>query len=273
MTPLTQLPFIDRNGLFSKAYRFANRQFILAKIHLLGEDMHIIQDHDKKLAYLPIPKVACSSVKYAFLKLASEEITASLKARELRHAHQFFSRRPSAWMSQEKFSSLDSFRFTIVRDPIERFLSAYVNRVLQFKDLELPGCAKRLREKKLTATPDVNTFALNLREYANINPSIKHHVKQQVAFIKQRRFFDAIYKFDDLEFMVKDIEQRTGVRLSLTQANPSTITKPQLQPEAIAMLNEYFRDDYRMLPDVLTPIETSICQSAQLQTQAHRAAG
>jgi len=56
-------------------------------------------------------------------------------------------------------------RFTIVRDPLERLLSAYSGRILKAKVLNGPPTNfKRLAGYGLPLDPDINTFVLNIEQ-------------------------------------------------------------------------------------------------------------
>ena len=141
-------------------------------IKFLGRDnktvisaYRIFQRSDgKKLVFYPVPKNANSSFKKLFVELLSiekdylfldDEIPMYKKDKYKLDSNKnywlwsFLPPKPRFTMMP---SSLDVIKIAVVRDPIERFLSAYNNRVnwhkdINFNNLSMKDVVERLKEK------------------------------------------------------------------------------------------------------------------------------
>ncbi len=75
------------------------------------------------------------------------------------------------------------FRFTVVRDPIRRFISAYANKVLDKKKLGTKLMREKLDAIGLDPMPDIETFIRNLDAYQTVNGMLLHHTRPATDFI------------------------------------------------------------------------------------------
>jgi len=115
-----------------------------------------------------------------------------------------------------------TIRVAFIRDPVERIQSLYRNRILkrhkkeawQFRRAELLG---------LDPNPTLSTFVKKLNQYANVMPTIEHHVKDQVAFLgTDPNYYHHIFhprQVEQFEGLISELlgqdfklphEQRTG---------------------------------------------------------------
>jgi len=244
---------LEGEELSNKALRFVAKRYVHFKSAILNADMHVISDAADKLGYLPIPKAACSTLKFAFLRLENEQLADAYHADELKRIHQYFSRKPQNWVSLRDLRRKGSFRFTVVRDPIDRFMSAYQNRVVDYSDLENKAFQKR-RRADLSRSPSIDELALNLHAYCETNASINHHVRPQAEFIRDKAAFDRIYAMSDLPALADDVFDQTGVRLTLAKSNSSKTEKPRLAADALEALQQFYAVDYEFLGDILTAV-------------------
>ncbi|TGQ22434.1 sulfotransferase family 2 domain-containing protein, partial [Mesorhizobium sp. M00.F.Ca.ET.216.01.1.1] len=68
-------------------------------------------------------------------------------------------------------------KFTIVRDPLERLLSAYSSRILDINVLTRSSAkAEMLEAFGLPTDPDLDTFILNVEKYSASSWEIQFHV-------------------------------------------------------------------------------------------------
>lgn len=251
---MTDMFSLEGARLSNKAVRFFTHQYIAASGALFNRNMHVIRDPDNKLAYLPIPKAACSSLKFALLEDCAPALASDYHKQHLRRIHEYFARQPRMWMSEEDLRRFQGFRFTVVREPVDRFVSAYKNRIQHFEDLSDPAASRSSLEKAgLSATPDINEFALRLDAYRRANKSVDLHFRPQTDFIRAPKLFDAIHPLNQLTILVDKIERETGVRLNLSRANSSASERPALKPETLKKLIAYYSADYIMFPDFFAP--------------------
>lgn len=223
------------------------------KSRLLGADIPVIHDGLAQFAYVPIPKNACSTVKRALIGLIEPDDHARITAPGARFdIHDYCWHRLDFWMTRSQLAGLAGFRFTIIRDPIDRLISAHANRVFDKHDLELPGTNRRLLQRRgLPLRPDLDTFALNLAFYSRANVSIAHHTRPQATILKDVSLFDEIYRTDELSRLAGDLKARCGIDVDFGHANRSEMRKGQLSPTALAAARDFYRRDYEMLAQYL----------------------
>ena len=82
-----------------------------------------------KIAYFDIPKTASTSVKIALYQIKNNKKW----VKDPDNVHAVFPLYPLA--ENDFFNVKNYWKFTIIRDPISRLLSAYGNRVLFHKDI------------------------------------------------------------------------------------------------------------------------------------------
>ena len=142
-----------------------------------------------KLAYVPVPKNACTSIKSFLYEFQNKREFQEFEVghRTLYIHNVMHSALYEKWCSEDILSEINNsntFIFAIVRDPLSRFLSCYTNRILFYDDIgKNKWACKKCKEKDLPAKPDINTFVENLSFYRKISYSVNHHVRPQVDFL------------------------------------------------------------------------------------------
>lgn len=140
------------------------------------------------IAYAPVPKNACTTIKTYLFGLQNNFPFKEFKAGSRTfHIHKLM---PSTifedWNPKAKrlIERKNIFKFAVVRDPISRILSCYSNRVLHHKDIQKnPKTCKKLSLIDLPTEPSLNVFVSNLEEYIMHSPSICHHGRPQVDYL------------------------------------------------------------------------------------------
>lgn len=149
----------------------------------------------QKIAYWPVPKNACTSLKYAFYALRTGQNFVPLKvgSRYVYHIHRIFPSRPF----QALALASDWIKFAVVRDPLERLVSSYCNRVLYHSDLARHTLQLQARGLKLH--PSFQEFVQHLDAYRAVSKSIRYHTDSQVTFLgDDPSYFDVLISVQDL---------------------------------------------------------------------------
>jgi len=200
-----------------------------------------------KIAYMPVPKAACSAVKEALARIdpamqAPAQI--DIHTWHIRYPTQRF--RPHRW---QRYA--DHWRFCVLRDPLERLLSVYTNRV---RDMEELRNSPRLRRDPafadLPSKPDPDTFFQNLDRYRAACSAVKHHAFPCWLFTGPRlTHFDAIYRVSELDALASALSERCGQTVTIGRRNLSAapLTLSDLQPRTQDSLRAHLAPEYRYL--------------------------
>jgi hypothetical protein len=126
-------------------------------------------------------------------------------------------------------------RFTIVRDPIERFISAYTNRILFHKQPDVSYLG-------------IDYFIDNIQELMN-KPEYKnariHFYSQAYDIGHNPEIYTHIFKFKDIDMVKKMIEQYTGTILPNIHLQQSKgVEKIILDINQISKLKKIYQIDY-----------------------------
>lgn len=216
-----------------------------------------------KLAYIPVPKNACTTTKHFLYQLQNKREFESFEAGHKKfNIHNLMpTLQREKWNSLKFFDEIDrsnTFIFAIVRDPLSRLLSCYKNRVLFHGDIskDIRAC-KKCKEAGLPEKPDINTFAQNLTFYQENCKSIEHHSRPQVDFIgKDPNFYSKIYPIQNINSELWDDLNNIAGEKILTpdkklQTGGSKIVIDQLTSENSAKIKHLYTTDYKFLGGML----------------------
>lgn len=191
----------------------------------------VIMVDDFKIMYLPIGKNACSSLKRVVAELGglnldrSEDIHRKLDSENT--GLMFFNRddedirialRQSGWM-----------RFAIIRDPLERLVSAYVEKFVINRlspDVRITCDPVLMRSHKLGWLRDSDyergvTFEAFVKDLLSQSPDrLDPHWRPQSQYLKAYPFTH-IYHIDDLDLVSRDLSDHTGKNVQIPRSNVS----------------------------------------------------
>ena len=195
------------------------------------------------IAYFPAPKNACTSIIHLFFQLENgfDYRPISISGRVL-WLHQLYD--SNVPLEQQLRQTEGMQRITVIRDPLERFVSSYRNRVLHYREIEDADF-----DSDLTRKPTLNEFATGLAEYRKI-PTIAHHTHPQAVFIgNDLSRYQHVYAFERVRELPTLIHELTGQRLLLRhdQQSDASVTIDKLTRESIDTLRHFYREDYAML--------------------------
>lgn len=219
---------------------------------------------EKKLAYVPVPKNACTTLKTFLYKFQNKRDFQDFQAGHKKfYIHDvYFTWEYKYWKFNDPFSEInnsDVFIFAIVRDPLSRFISSYKNRVLFHNDIgfDIVAC-KKCVTAGLPEKPDVNTYVQNLSFYQKVCPQILHHTLPQVHFLgPDPNFYSKIYPikkvdselWDDLSKIVGEAIYAPQKRL---QTGGSEMVIDPLTSENLAKIKDLYAADYDFLDEIIT---------------------
>jgi hypothetical protein len=204
------------------------------------------------ITYYPVPKCGSSSLKYLLLARNGDE--ASLTDPD----NDVHGRLPTSYV--DPFAPLydgHKEKLTVVRDPLERLLSAYSSRVVDAGVLARPSAEKeKLEGFGLPLDPDLNTFILNIEKYCACSWEVQFHVASPRHFLGSNLFqFDHVFRFEQMkEAAAFLLSSRTpAVEAPRLQVGSRRIGVSDLSPAALAKGMRFCRYDYGFLVDYYDP--------------------
>ena len=204
----------------------------------------VIRVDAHQIAYMAVPKAACSSIKAALGSVDPTLDRRDATAFEQKEVHQIY---PTQRFRMHRWDRVqDHFRFTVVRDPLKRLLGVYTNRVQELG--ELYNCRKIKRARvDLPADPDPDFFFQNLCDYIAISSSIKHHALPTLVFTGQDfALYTKVYRTSDLSALAGDLGTQVGRNVVIPHFNSSAspLTLDSLAPETHRVLAAHLAAEY-----------------------------
>lgn len=205
----------------------------------------LIMDEANKLLFSPMPKCASSSVKSFLLK----------------HTENVDSINPHAFYANPFFNTKDFdhnqykdfYRFTIVRDPVDRFLSYYNKNIMQENSLTNKKYGNNRYVFGLDTKPEINFLVENFHRYAFVFDDFRHHTLPQSAYLTEIfDILDDVYTLDTLNVMNKKLCEIFGLNSSkIPHLMKSSRTIDNLYPrislKSLEKLFVLYQQDYGLL--------------------------
>ena len=243
------------------AQPFKRDDFIL-RLHKRGiPATNIITSEAGKLAYVPISKNACTSFKLMFYRLAhGRDFDGHFDA-----IHQQFNYQASDFSAFAKDRAY--FKFVVIRDPVDRFISAYNSRVLVHQELSEKWFLKRaprqdeslqyMRANALRFDPAIDEFIHRFDEYLEVSNVINHHFAPQwLFFYGKTEVFNKIYNMGQLSEVERDIGERIGYSLTLSRVQETknlagAVTLSDIGTKNLSKIIRFYLQDYEKLKTFL----------------------
>lgn len=200
----------------------------------------------ENIGYMPIPKVACTSIKNKLFQI-KEKRDYDSSIDEGRHIHQY-------WEKNKKDISDVEFKFIIIRDPIKRFLSAYSNRVCHHKELsfeKIKNSNPKIAGMFEIYNPGLGQFIDGFEQYNRVN-SINHHCKPVFDWVNgDIGVFDKIYKLEEIKSLQDELSVRFKQEIVFPreQTGGRKIDVSDLSINQVDFLMEFYRQDYLLLKE------------------------
>lgn len=210
--------------------------------------MCVILD-DQKVFYASVPKVACTSIKRMFFEF---ENGFEFQSYKVNGNHMHIHNAAYKGLLREKFPEkriADYHRVTLVRDPIQRFLSAFGNRVVHHKELSRKAAGPNLKKLGLKPNPDLDLFIEKFDDYRQAHQSILHHTRPMVDFLgEDPNYYAKIYPLQEIKQFVADMSERLGTELNLgrSQTGGPKIKVDELSEDQIEKLKAFYAKDYEI---------------------------
>jgi hypothetical protein len=216
-----------------------------------------------KLIYVSVPKCACTSVKTVMFFLENnrgfQELTINGKKK---YVHQFYPSRKfkeTSTVFNNRYKELGGYtKFCVLRDPIERIVSAYKNRVIHFGELKEETLKKHGINPKL-ANPSFPQFVEHFFQYRKV-PKIQHHTNELNYFLgTDPSYYDKIFNLKNISSLPEFIETKFKIKIDLPHfmtggggAKSIDLNKfKEEKPKLYQTLVNYTKKDYEIFSKFL----------------------
>lgn len=203
--------------------------------------------HSLSLAYVPIRKVGTTSIRRAFRGLArgpGDHLAT-------------YDRPMSAYV---RFRARGCRTLVVVRDPVERFLSAYSNRVLHHDDIARGQPHRALaRLFGLPIAPDIEEFCDRFGRYCAVNDKLRRHFRPQASYLgDDLGWFDHVYRLSEMDRLAADLSGWSGqqVRFERLQTGGPKLRFGDVPARTQRTILSITAPDYRLLSGWFAPPET-----------------
>lgn len=146
------------------------------------------------------------------------------------------------------------YRLLAVRDPIQRLVSAYRNRVHKHRELSSDKAGKALASLGLDADPSLTQFVDQLEMYQQVVGSIFHHTRPMVDFVgNDASCFTLVCDIKDCDRLADFTNglMGTSVKLGRHQTEGSGDSVSDLGSAQREKLLDYYREDYKAFGSIL----------------------
>lgn len=242
---------------------------------------------DKKVIYCPIGKNACTFFKQAMVKLAAHPYQDII----LHSVHRLTDRVNTGMQLSDHdmkdveaaLADPDQFKFAILRDPLDRLLSAYIEKFVKNREengnltYHTSPVIRAVQTGEGLDDPDY-ARGISFRSFVDHivgqpHGSLDPHWRPQYLYLGDHDW-TRLYTFDMLPQAVADLERISGVKLSAPPANktgsgvgqrhpdadrllpcdlddlPMIAKESFLTPEIHAVLRAYYKKDYDIIQGI-----------------------
>lgn len=201
-----------------------------------------------RFAYFAVPKAACTTVKTILFEAENQVALSSLMlgGAPIR-VHTLYPTRLFSEINKKRVASFA--KLTVIRDPIERFVSAHRNRVFDKDEITNSRHAERFRKQGLSLRPSLSEFIEHIAEYRAVW-GIEHHISPLTSFLgRDPSYFDYVYDISDLGEAIQRVSEITGwtgKELTLNRSGKHRHAESELTREQRLFLEDFYAEDYEI---------------------------
>jgi hypothetical protein len=202
--------------------------------------------------YFPIPKVGGTSIRDVLFRLewGQDFVPARLPSGAPTELWMHF---PAIAFQKIPSGAFDGFeRIVVVRDPLERLVSAYRNRVVHYREIEQADFAQLGIDSRLPKTPDFDTFCQYLPDYRRID-TIRHHTEPQGLYLgPDLCYFSKVFRLERIAELEAHLSYRTGTAVALKRLRSEGPPRSALSISDASRkaVSAYYAGDFALLKDL-----------------------
>ncbi len=226
---------------------------IIPQLELSWPENYYLVNHEHHFVYCPVPKVICSNMRKAILKVAGLHEkhghdrsihTCKVHGNIYECARKEFGFNTNMGTALKILNDDRYFKFIIVRDPWSRLLSAYIDKFVSSPHTGDKALGKLIGQIRAESnlSPDMNktvTFRQFVEyEVRKSDMEINIHWRPQICFIGGHKF-NFIAKFENIQNDLNYINSKLGLNFDIN-FNKNTVG----YIKNAAHQNKYFSDCY-----------------------------
>jgi hypothetical protein len=138
-------------------------------------------------------------------------------------------------------------RLAVVRDPLQRFLSCYSNRVMFHRELSWAHISADMQKAGAVPNPTLDQFIERLDLYREASDSIRHHCDPMIQFLGgDPSYFTRIFSIKQMDLFTKRVQKITGSMVvpGHSQAGGKKLFVRDLAQAQRKKLREFYEEDY-----------------------------
>ena len=185
----------------------------------------VFKAKNKIIQYSPTPKCACTSTKVMIHKGIKGAID---------YEDRIHNRSRTFPLKENKMADI---KFCILRDPVDRFISSYTNRVCRHEDIDFVGLDEF-----------IDKF---YDKYYRLNKNMHHHFRPQVDFVgHDPSYYDKIFFMDEMPSVCEFLIELFDKPIKLENLQAVGAEKPIPTESQIDFIKSFYEDDYKFLEQV-----------------------
>lgn len=205
---------------------------------------------EQKILFTSAPKVACSSIKTALFEVENGFAFQPFHANgQYRHIHDLAVYPALEFFEIAPMDFTDFIRITMVRNPVRRFLSAYSNRVIYYREVSEQNLARHELEEGLAPDPSLREFVENLEAYRRASNSIRLHTDPLWHFLgREANFYNYIFnirQIKEFDEVLSSLLGREFVTPHLQSGGPK-LTESDLTAGERMKIEQFYHLDYEI---------------------------
>lgn len=194
-----------------------------------------------KIYYKFVPKCGCTTIKRYLAKSIDKDPG---------DIHVYFHSRKKEFNSVEDLNGY--YKFCVVRDPLERFVSCYNNKILdedtRVKVENMVEINHKLKLYNLEVKPDIDYFINNFFLYRELTEIYETHTMKYVDILgTNTSYYDDVYNMRDINTqLMPKLKSITGTDYTKGKKNKSKhlLKVSDLSSSQLDKLKEFYKDDY-----------------------------
>jgi hypothetical protein len=138
-------------------------------------------------------------------------------------------------------------RIAVLRDPVERFLSAYRSRVIVYREIRRSAMQEAGIPESIPEHPSLEEFLIHLDHYRRLI-QIYRHTNSQTHFLGgDPAFYHHLFRLEEPSELEGFLAARVGFEVRLPRLRVSCVTQAPC-PDAIrSEIHRIYESDYRFL--------------------------